>query len=197
MEELLIARVVPIMQVRYTKGGQLRYKDHIVNFPQDISVIASSLPRLPEDVDMVVIRCESAELDNHIDFIVRREKVLLALQYKKMHDPHYADVIIDHAALSQLPESGSVAARIRTCRVGRQQQDAPQAAGPTEAAGDGGLGEDHEHGEEHTPTVGGVLNINQPHVTEIQAVRSRVTEVLQGVSAQEPVIVSTRQSVQT
>ena len=32
MEEMLIARIKVCMQVRWTKGRQLCYQDHIVNF---------------------------------------------------------------------------------------------------------------------------------------------------------------------
>ena len=47
MEEMLIARVKVCMQVRWTKGRQLCYQDHIVE-----------LPRLPEDTDIIIIRKE-------------------------------------------------------------------------------------------------------------------------------------------
>jgi hypothetical protein len=64
---MVIARVKPIMQVRYTKGRQLCYKDHIVNLPQDITEVARRLPRLPEELDMVIIRRDSTDLTHHID----------------------------------------------------------------------------------------------------------------------------------
>ncbi|KAJ7860996.1 hypothetical protein B0H14DRAFT_2210845, partial [Mycena olivaceomarginata] len=113
MEEMLIARVKPIMQVRWTRGHQLCYKDHIVNLPQDISSIAQALPRLPEDIDMVIIRRDGVNLEGHVDFIVRRGKVRRALQYKIQKDPQYADLgAPDEAMLARLPEKGSVANRI-------------------------------------------------------------------------------------
>jgi hypothetical protein len=31
IEEMLIARIKPVMHVRYTTGRQLSYKDHIIN----------------------------------------------------------------------------------------------------------------------------------------------------------------------
>ncbi|OBZ66500.1 hypothetical protein A0H81_13517 [Grifola frondosa] len=75
MEEMLISRVLPMMQVRYTKGRQLCYKEHIVNFPQDISVVASHLPRLPEETECVIIRRENTDMSRHVDFIVRRDRM--------------------------------------------------------------------------------------------------------------------------
>ncbi|KAF7300847.1 hypothetical protein MKEN_01310700 [Mycena kentingensis (nom. inval.)] len=108
LEEMLISRVKTVMQVRYTKGRQLCYKDHIVNLPQNIVEIATKLPRLPEEVDMVIIRRESVDLTQHVDYVVRREKVRDALLYKMAHDPAYADLQLDEEALSQLPENASV-----------------------------------------------------------------------------------------
>jgi hypothetical protein len=44
------------MHVRYTTGCQLCYKNHIVNLPQDITEIADRLPRLPQGLDLLIIR---------------------------------------------------------------------------------------------------------------------------------------------
>jgi len=71
MEDMLIARVKSYMQVRWTKGRQLCYKDHIVKFRQDITEIAMRLPRLPEETDIVIIRKEDVDLSRHVDFTVR------------------------------------------------------------------------------------------------------------------------------
>ncbi|KAJ7578869.1 hypothetical protein C8J56DRAFT_797036, partial [Mycena floridula] len=62
MEEMLIARTKTVMQVRWTKGRQLCYKDHIVNLPQNIEEVAEKLPRLPEEVDMVIIHCDDVDM---------------------------------------------------------------------------------------------------------------------------------------
>lgn len=69
------------MQVRWTKGRQLCYRDHIVNFPQNISEIATKLPAsgLPEDVDMVIIRREDVDLTHHVNYVVRKDKFRAAL----------------------------------------------------------------------------------------------------------------------
>ncbi|KAF7329237.1 hypothetical protein MKEN_00184400 [Mycena kentingensis (nom. inval.)] len=134
IEEMLIARVKPVMQVRWTRGRQLCYKDHIINFQQDIADVAHRLPRLPEEIDMVIIRKEGVELGQHVDLIVRREKVRDALLYKIANDPYYQSLgAPDENTLSQLPENGSVADRIPTCNEGTQVgSSAP--TGPTEAA---------------------------------------------------------------
>lgn len=62
LEEMLIARVMPLMQVRHTRGGQTCYKEHIANLPQDIRPLAIHSPQLPENVDIVLIRKESVDM---------------------------------------------------------------------------------------------------------------------------------------
>lgn len=44
IEEMLIARVSPVLQVTYARRGQLKYSGHTICFPQDITVIATYLP---------------------------------------------------------------------------------------------------------------------------------------------------------
>jgi hypothetical protein len=63
---MLIARIKSVMHVRYTSGRQLCYKDHIVNLPQDITEVAQRLPRLPQDLDMFIIRRHDENLDRHV-----------------------------------------------------------------------------------------------------------------------------------
>ncbi|KAJ7198020.1 hypothetical protein GGX14DRAFT_338256, partial [Mycena pura] len=75
---------------------------------QNIHEIATKLPRLPEDVDLVIIRREGVDLTHHVDYVVRRDKVHRALEYKIAHDDAYRDLQIDHDALGQLPENGTV-----------------------------------------------------------------------------------------
>ncbi|KAF7307266.1 ATP-dependent DNA helicase [Mycena indigotica] len=166
LEEMLIARVKTVMQVRYTKGRQLCYKDHIVNLPQNITEIATKLPRLPEDVDIVIIRRDGVDLSQHVDYVVRREKVRKALEYKITHDKAYQDLELDEGALSQLPMNGSVVDRIPTCREGRQADGAPGPAGPNQAAGTDG-------GEEEGTFNGGIPNLDNVACREVEEIRRR------------------------
>ncbi|KAI0690491.1 hypothetical protein BC835DRAFT_1212865, partial [Cytidiella melzeri] len=173
MEEMLISPVLPIMQVRYTKGRQLCYRDHVVNFPQDISAIAAKLPRLPEETDTVIIRRDSLDMSRHIDFIVRRDKVRAALEYKIAHDPNYASFVIDKGNLSQLPQNGSVVHRISTCPIrSTQTNNHLQAPGPAEAAGD--IVDDiddinfEDVDDNHEQRHNGVLNLGTAGRSEIE-----------------------------
>ena len=73
-----IARVKSYMQVRWTKGRQLCYQDHVVNFRQHITKLVTRLPRLPVRTDIVAICKEDVDLSRNINFMVRREKVKAA-----------------------------------------------------------------------------------------------------------------------
>lgn len=176
MEDMLISRVKTYMQVRYTKGRQLCYQDHIINFPQDITEIATKLPRLPEDTDLVIIRREDVDMSQHIDFTVRRQKVLEALRYKVANDPGYADLEIDDDALSSLPENGSVAHRIPTCREGRQDPSSIVRVGPHAAAYVVQEDEGDTHGD---VGVGGVLNVGDTLEIEVDAIRNIANAVIE------------------
>lgn len=186
IEEMLISRVTPIMQVRHTRGRQLCYKDHIVNLPQDIAPIAEKLPRLPEELNMVIIRKDGVDMSRHVDFIVRRDKVRAALEYKIAHDPDYRDLVRpDEDALARLPEMGTVVDQIPTCREGRQADGVAQPAGPTEAAGedeDGDLEMPVPGGNEPVEPVetfnGGVLNLGNGGRTEVDETRRAAEAVL-------------------
>ena len=48
-EEMLIARALPIMRVYIKPGGQLGYSGHCINLPQNVTELATSLPRYPKD----------------------------------------------------------------------------------------------------------------------------------------------------
>lgn len=181
MEDMLIARVKSYMQVRWTKGRQLCYKDHIVNFRQDITEIAMRLPRLPEETDIVIIRKEDVDLSRHVDFTVRREKVKAALQYKIAHDPDYADLIIDDDALRQLPENGSVAHRIPTCREGRQDEGA-MPVGPDAAADNG----DDE--SENEQVIGGVMDLGNQERLEVTQLRHGAEQAIAGTRYEQTIV---------
>ena len=46
VEEMLISRANPILQVTHAHGGQYKYSGHTIFFPQDISSISTYLPHL-------------------------------------------------------------------------------------------------------------------------------------------------------
>ena len=70
---------------------------------------------------MIVIR-KDVNLDQHIDFIVRREKVRVALEYKIAHDPHYADLILNNDALNHR-RTALLRIEFQLALTGRRDQD--------------------------------------------------------------------------
>ena len=56
VEEILISAVMPIMSIYKLPHGQYGYSGHVVNLPQDIASFAQCLPRLPSNLDIIVLR---------------------------------------------------------------------------------------------------------------------------------------------
>ena len=102
VEEMLIARISPILQVTYARGGQLKYSGHTICFPQDISTIATLLPRTIDALDIIIVNKENIDHKQY-SFMVSRDRVYVALNYKISNDPYYKDVQVDGSALASLP----------------------------------------------------------------------------------------------
>ena len=76
---MLIAAVMPIMSVYWLPQGQYGCSRHVINLPQDVMSFASSLPRLPSELDIIVVRKEDSN-QSHWDFSrVRRAVVHCAV----------------------------------------------------------------------------------------------------------------------
>ena len=63
MKEMLIARDLPIMRV-YVKpaGGQRAYSGHCINLPQNVTELASSLPRYPKDLSVIIVKVKGRDI---------------------------------------------------------------------------------------------------------------------------------------
>ena len=71
VEEMLISAVLPIMTIYRLPHGQYGYSGHVINLPQDITSFANELPRLPSELDVIVVSKEGVS-ETHQDFRVRR-----------------------------------------------------------------------------------------------------------------------------
>ena len=88
--------------------GQYAYSGHVINLPQDVaSQFANSLPRMPSDLDVIVVRKEGA-VNSHRHFRVRKSVVLSALRWLLTNNKYYRSVSINHDALVLLPEDGNL-----------------------------------------------------------------------------------------
>ena len=106
-EELLISRVMPLMSMYRLPHGQYGYKGHIVNSPQEVGSFATSLPRKPSELDIILVRKEGSQ-NSHHDFRVRKSVVLNALQWLKENNKYYQDITIDQSTLDSLPDDGDM-----------------------------------------------------------------------------------------
>ena len=83
------------------------YRGHVINLPQDLTTFATSLPRLPKELDILIVRKEGSDC-THRDFRVRKSVVLGALLWLKHHNKYYRNVNIDYDSLNELPEDGNL-----------------------------------------------------------------------------------------
>jgi hypothetical protein len=109
VEQQLIS-LVHVNQYVYIRGqGATATKGHCINFAQDLTVIARELPRLAQDVGIVVVRKIGS--DNRVtDLRVRRHRVQAWLEWLKANSraPGYRDLVINNSNLQLLPEDDFV-----------------------------------------------------------------------------------------
>ena len=104
---MLISPVLPIMSLYWLPHGQYAYSGHVINLPQDVAIFANSLPQLPSELDVIIVRKEGAA-DSHCDFCVRRAVVLHALQWLLANNKYYHSIRINPEAMAMLPEGGDL-----------------------------------------------------------------------------------------
>ena len=78
IEEMLIARALPIMRVYIKPGGQRSYSGHCINSPQNVTELATSLPRYPKDLAVIIVKVKGRD-NTFKDVTVRKQKVHNAL----------------------------------------------------------------------------------------------------------------------
>ena len=105
---MLVSAFMPIMLIYQLPLGQYGYTGHIINLPQDVISFAHRLPRLPSDLDVLVVRKENDQ--SHRDFRVRRAVVQKALEWLLENNRYYQanQVHLNEDALQQLPEDGDI-----------------------------------------------------------------------------------------
>ena len=97
------------MSIYRLPHGQYGYSGHVINLPQDVASFASNLPRLPSELDVIVVRKEGRN-QSHRDFRVRRAAVHRGLQWLVTNNIYYRAnrVHIDQNALAHLPQDGNI-----------------------------------------------------------------------------------------
>ncbi len=105
IEEMLIACALPIMRVYIKPGGQRGYSGHCINLPQNVKELATSLPRYPKALAVIIVKVKGRD-NTFKDVTVRKQKVYNALVCLISNNPHYSQLIINEDALHSLPENG-------------------------------------------------------------------------------------------
>jgi len=125
VEEILISPVQVMMQAFNVRGGQHKYSGHCCNFIKDTTNLVNKLPRLPEELDIIIVRPKSNDstaadlVSRQIKdaFRVKRARVVSNLQILQLYHPAFkqdSNFELDLNALNSLPEDGSVYDRLRT-----------------------------------------------------------------------------------
>ena len=112
VEEMLIARALPIMRVYVKPGGKCAYHDHCINLTQDVSDLASHYRK---DISVIVVKTKDKDNSTR-DVTARRLKGENALNWLINHNPHYQCVTINANALDNLAVNG-VPADILTVEI--------------------------------------------------------------------------------
>ena len=90
------------MPVHHLFKEQTGCKGHSAAFRQDITKVASILPNLAEDVVYVQVikKFKNAKGDSgEKKFIIRKNVVLNALRWLKIHNKHYKNIVLDESRL--------------------------------------------------------------------------------------------------
>ncbi|EED13560.1 hypothetical protein TSTA_098170 [Talaromyces stipitatus ATCC 10500] len=117
-EEMLIARVHVSVQVRRVRGQQYKYSGHVVNFLRDTARVYDTLPLLPRDLEIILLRPANADADPRLqrqyvnDFRVRKEHIIKWLAFLRISHPGYRDIEISQQVIDILPQDSSVADQI-------------------------------------------------------------------------------------
>ena len=89
---------IPFMWIRaLPKGGQGKIRGPCINVPASLEPIAHVLPRIPENIDLVLLKFKRmlTYKSNYMYNYIHPEKVMNALHWLKKNNPHYYHVEID------------------------------------------------------------------------------------------------------
>lgn len=75
VEEMLIARALPIIHVYIKPRGQRGFSGHCINLPQNVRELAHSPPRYPKGPPVIVVRKNGKGNDSFKNLFVRRQVV--------------------------------------------------------------------------------------------------------------------------
>lgn len=83
-EILLIQRVAPLVPIVHIRNGTMGLKGHVCSFMQDISSVATQLPRLPSDVKAVKMVRTFKDAEGSVQtrtYMVNRQRVMKSIHW--------------------------------------------------------------------------------------------------------------------
>jgi hypothetical protein len=139
VEQMLLALVHPIVSIFRVTGGQWKGgKVHCISFAQDPTEVFTSIPRLPVEVAVIIIRKRGAVLDCSEDFRVNAHRLCAWMYYLRRSNRWYRHITIDDAALAHLDEFDRQPGGIqRLFEVNEDDGDEENGAGAQGAVPDG------------------------------------------------------------
>lgn len=95
-EKLLIRRYAPFIPTQHIRNGVYGIKGHCVTFPQDITGVCNELPRQQKSVVTFIRHLSNKDHTESLpkQLKVRRDKVLNALRWLKIHHVGYHSITI-------------------------------------------------------------------------------------------------------
>ena len=181
-EEMLISAVMPIMSIYKLPHGQYSCSGHVVNLPQDVASFAQKLPRLPSNLDVLVVRKEGAN-QTHSNFRVGRVVVQIALQWLVTHNQYYQalGITVDITALEQLLEDDNVSHQLPAAEDSTPLDTPTTSSGPPTSPEEDSTAEDNHLAQSFVP-------IAAPSMTEQETVQQSVEERQSRFSSSTPLM---------
>lgn len=105
IEEMLVARVHPVICFYRYKKQQSIYKHHVINFPQDIKAFTNELPPPLESLSEIILVSRNFVHSRSRKLEVNKLRVLRALRWLKENNKYYSDIVIKEENLRELPDS--------------------------------------------------------------------------------------------
>lgn len=107
MEQLLISPIIPVMSINRLSSGHLKNTGYCASFVQDMQPICKFLPRLANDVSVLIVK--QKDKDNNIqEYTCRRNYVEKMLNYLIENHPFFIlnKIQINKENLELLPMTG-------------------------------------------------------------------------------------------
>jgi hypothetical protein len=131
-EQLLIRKSAPYIPSVHLSNGFFALSGQCVAFPQDVSELCTELPRQPKEIVTFIRQMGNSQTSAiHLQHLkVRRDKVLNALRWLKIHHSEYRDISISESNLDWMRDESEafISSNVRHISVSGTKSDKNQKA---------------------------------------------------------------------